>query len=194
MDVLERAQQRKTNGESILADLDLLNLWRLVGTPNIVGGLAYNLVVNPDIDIEIYCDEPDIKSGMEILASLAINPNVTHAKYSNHLDGPDQGLYFQIKYKDYEGEVWKIDMWLMAHDHPGPCAMDLVKPLVAVLDESKRRMILNLKEKAKEGNLKVASIKIYEAVIDYNIENLDEFMTWYESQSQGLTFWKPSGV
>jgi hypothetical protein len=106
----------------------------------------------------------------------------------------DQGLYFQIKYKDYEGEVWKIDMWLMAHDHPGPCAMDLVKPLVAVLDESKRRMILNLKEKAKEGNLKVASIKIYEAVIDYNIENLDEFMTWYESQSQGLTFWKPRGV
>jgi hypothetical protein len=88
MDVLDRAQQRKTNGESILADLDLLNLWRLVGTPNIVGGLAYNLVVNPDIDIEIYCDEPDIKSGMEILASLAINPNVTHAKYSNHLDGP----------------------------------------------------------------------------------------------------------
>ncbi|WP_339293162.1 hypothetical protein MKY48_13610 [Paenibacillus sp. FSL W8-0187] len=194
MDVLERAQQRKTNGESILADLDLLNLWRSVGTPIIVGGLAYNLVVNPDIDIEIYCDEPDIKSGMAILASLAINPNVTHAKYSNHLDGPDQGLYFQIKYKDYEGEVWKIDMWLMAHDHPGPCAMDLVKPLVAVLDESKRRMILNLKEKAKEGNLKVASIKIYEAVIDYNIENLDEFLTWYESQSQGLTFWKPRDV
>lgn len=191
MDVLERAEQRKTNAVSILAELDILNLWHSVGTPIIVGGLAYNLVVNPDIDIEIYCVEPDIKSGMAILASLAIHPNVTHAKYSNHLDGPDQGLYYQIQYKDDKSEVWKIDMWLMGHDHPGPCARDLVKPLVAALDDAKRRMILNLKEKVNESNLKVASIKIYQAVVDHNIEDFNEFMTWYESQSQSLTFWKP---
>ncbi|MNW43442.1 hypothetical protein D3C74_206400 [compost metagenome] len=107
------------------------------------------------------------------------------------MDGPDQGLYYQIKYKDDTGEVWKIDMWLMALDHPGPCAKDLVKPLVAVLDDAKRRMILHLKEKVKEGNLNVASIKIYQAVVDHNIEDFNEFITWYESQSQGLTFWKP---
>lgn len=191
MDVLERAEQRKINAESVLTELDILNLWRSVGTPIIVGGLAYNLVVNPDIDIEVYCVELDIKSGMAILASLAIHPNVTHAKYSNHLDGPDQGLYYQIKYKADTGEVWKIDMWLMAHDHPGPCARDLVKPLVAVLDDAKRRMILHLKEKVKESNLKVASIKIYQAVVDHNIEDFNEFITWYESEPQGLTFWKP---
>lgn len=40
MDVLERAEQRKTNAVSILAELDILNLWRSVGIPIIVGGLA----------------------------------------------------------------------------------------------------------------------------------------------------------
>ncbi|WP_236575623.1 hypothetical protein [Paenibacillus sp. USDA918EY] len=141
--------------------------------------------------MEIYCDEPNVESGFEVLKNLAIHPNVTKARFSNHLDGPDQGLYFQIRYKNDDGEVWKLDMWLLAHDHPGPCARDLVEPLKNALDDAKRKTILTFKEEAIKNGIKIPSIQIYEAVMDHNIQNFNELMRWHEKQPQGLTTWKP---
>ncbi|GIO31730.1 hypothetical protein J2TS6_28710 [Paenibacillus albilobatus] len=191
MDVLERAEFKRNTAHRIMADLNLPDLWKTVGDPILVGAVAYHLVVNPDIDMEIYCDEPNVESGFEVLKNLAIHPNVTKARFSNHLDGPDQGLYFQIRYKNDDGEVWKLDMWLLAHDHPGPCARDLVEPLKNALDDAKRKTILTFKEEAIKNGIKIPSIQIYEAVMDHNIQNFNELMRWHEKQPQGLTTWKP---
>jgi hypothetical protein len=68
-------------------------------------------------------------------------------RFSNELGPPHHGLYWQLRYRDPgspAGEVWKIDMWLLGHDCPGPVARDLVEPLRNALTREQRATILRL--------------------------------------------------
>lgn len=56
-DLLQRAEQRRQTAEAILRDLDLMSRWRRFGRPVLVGALAIDVAVAPDIDMEIYCPE-----------------------------------------------------------------------------------------------------------------------------------------
>jgi len=194
MSIVQQAAMNLQTAHQIMEELNLLDLWRVVGEPILVGAVAYNLVISPDIDLEIYCDQPEVMAGFSVIEKCVRNPNVIGARYSNHLNREDKGIYFQIKYKNHDDTVWKVDMWLMAYDHPGPCARDLVEPLLQVLDDETREAILLIKEEVRRKlSVNVASIHIYEAVIDYNVRNYEEFIVWHEKlQPQGLTLWKPN--
>lgn len=195
MNSLQQANEKLIEANLILDELDLLNLWNAVGEPVLVGAAAYNLIFNRDIDMEIYCDHPEVASGFQILESCVKNPKVIGARFANHLDGEDQGIYFQLKYKDENDLKWKIDMWLLAHDHPGPCAKDLVEPLNRVLTDESRESILTIKNQIRLNAESIASIRIYEAVIDYNIQTYEEFMEWHSKYApKGLTSWKPKAI
>ncbi|NGQ96880.1 hypothetical protein G3578_17075 [Brevibacillus sp. SYP-B805] len=189
---LQRAQERLNRARKIMADLGLLERWAEVGRPLLVGAVAYGLVVNPDIDMEIYCEDPTPEAGFRVIGKLAQHPNVTDARFSNQLNGPDRGLYFQLKYKCKDGEGWKIDMWLLPEDHPGPCARDLVEPLNAALTEETREAILAIKEDMQKTGYVASSIRIYEAVVDGGVRTPEAFYRWHEgNRPNGLTFWKP---
>lgn len=195
MNPLLQAEERLINANRILDELDLLHLWSKVGEPTVVGAVAYRLIYNRDIDMEIYCDKPEAAAGFQVLERCVKNPRVIAARYSNHLDGEDQGIYFQLKYKDENELIWKIDMWLLAHDHPGPCAKDLVEPLNHVLTDETRESILTIKEQVRLKEDSIGSIRIYEAVIDYNVRTYDEFTEWHsEYAPKGLTMWKPADL
>ena len=66
-DVLARADARQKIAEHILQELDLIDRWGRFGTCNVVGAVAYGLVVAPDIDIEIFCPQPRIEDGFDVL-------------------------------------------------------------------------------------------------------------------------------
>ncbi len=53
--VVRRAEQRRKVAHHILTELDLRERWSAFGRPVLVGAVAYDLVVSPDIDLEIYC-------------------------------------------------------------------------------------------------------------------------------------------
>ena len=59
IDVFQQASKKKRQAESILADLDLVRKWERFGRPALVGAFAYDILVTPDIDMEIYC--PDLR-------------------------------------------------------------------------------------------------------------------------------------
>ncbi|PWV94513.1 hypothetical protein DFQ01_13078 [Paenibacillus cellulosilyticus] len=194
MTIVEQADRTKETAHQILRELQLLERWREVGEPIVVGATAYELMISPDIDMEIYCDLPKASVGFQVLAQCVEHPNVTSAKYVNLLDTEDQGIYYQMKYRHEDGIEWKLDMWLMAHDHPGPCARDLVEPLKAALTDDKRHAILDIKQHIQQTpGLQAPSIQIYEAVIDWDVRNIDQFLSWQaEHGVEGLTHWKPS--
>ncbi|MDP9382963.1 MAG: hypothetical protein M3Q29_23070 [Chloroflexota bacterium] len=111
--------------------------------------MAYGLVVAPDIDMEIYCEWPRVENGFAIVSQLALDPSVWKVRFSNELEGPDRGLYWQLRYRDPESEareVWKIDMWLLGEDHPGPRSAGLVQPMREVLTPERRAAILWVEE------------------------------------------------
>jgi hypothetical protein len=190
---LIRALNRLHAAQEILAQLQLMERWRAFGNPVLVGAVAYDLVVAPDIDLEIFCDELKIEDGFEVLRACALHPRVKKARFSNKLDEPDMGLYWQLRYHPKDEQEWKIDMWSIRHDHPGPTSTALVEPLKKALTNETRQIILELKEQILlDPLLQCASIHVYRAVLDDGIHNFEQFKMWLEyNQTNGLTTWKP---
>lgn len=189
---IRRAEERFVQSMAILDDLRLLERWSRVGTPCIVGAMAYGLQVAPDIDLEIFCDRPKVQAGFGVLAEVAPHPRVRKARFANELDGPDKGLYFQLRYHHPSGEEWKIDSWLVAHSHPGPLSRDLVTPMRRALTDEAREAILAIKEQVRARNLGHPSMDIYQAVLEGGTRSLPEFLAWREQvRPSGLTNWRP---
>lgn len=191
--LLMRAARRLQTAEHILAELQLLEKWRPFGTPLLVGAVAYGLVVAPDIDLEIFCDTPRIEDGFEVLRACALHPRVCKARFSNDLAGPNLGLYWQLRYRHEDGQEWKIDMWSMRGEHPGPLSSDLVEPMKRALNDETRAAILEIKEELlREPEAGCGSIHIYRAVLAGGVRTPAEFRKWLErNPPSGLLAWRP---
>ncbi len=188
-----RAETRQQIAEYILHELDLVNQWNRFGTCHLVGAVAYRLVVAPDIDMEIFCHEPKIEDGFEIIRACALYPKVTWTRFWNALGPPHHGLYWQVRY-NYEGEEWKIDMWSVADSYSEPCGTHLTEPMNRALTPESRETILSLKEAIfTNDTLDCPSIQIYRAVLDSDVRTLDELKEWLPRNplTGVVTDWKP---
>jgi hypothetical protein len=193
-DVLARADERQRKAQNILADLGLMDLWRPYGMPYLVGAAAYGLVVAPDIDLEVFCPaDPRIEDGFEVLKACAMNRRVRRARYANRIDDVDQGYYWMLRYDLPGGEEWKIDMWSVRYDHPGPTARDLVEPMRRALTAEMCSVILEIKEAMQlEPAVQCASIHVYRAVLDGGVRSLEQFQEWRKQHwIEGLIRWTP---
>ena len=188
---LTRAEQRRAAAVELVASLQLMERWAEVGAPVLVGAVAYGLVVAPDVDLEIYCGQPRVEAGFGVISQLAALPGVWKVRFSNELDGPDQGLYWQVRYRADSSEVWKVDMWLLAHNHRGPRAVDAVEPMRRALIDETRSAILEIKEALADRD-DVRSVDVYRAVLDDGVRSLDAFIQWHDrNASTDLVDWLP---
>jgi hypothetical protein len=176
---------------TILDRLALFPRWERFGRPVLVGSAAYDLMMKPDIDLEIFSPVPRIGDGFQVLSELAEIPGVIRVRFANELAGADMGLYWRVDYRDDRDERWKIDMWLLADDHPGPRSSDLVEPMLAALTTEHRIAILSLKERFRDRD-SVKGIDIYQAVLDGGVRSAASFERWLADRGvAGLTHWRP---
>ncbi len=188
--LLSRAAKRLRQAHAVITALDLFDRWSIYGQPMLVGAAAYGLLVAPDIDVEIYCPQPEVAIGFRVVSDLAELPGIWKVRFSNELEGADQGLYWQVRYRDAD-TVWKLDMWLLADNHPGPQSAVLIAPLRAALTRETRAAILGIKE-ALLGQQGIHSIDIYRAVLDDGVRTPDDFTAWRASNpAAGLSSWRP---
>jgi len=190
--VQERAEARRLAAHDVLERLQIVERWSAIGEPTVVGAVAYGLVVAPDIDLEIRCAQPRVEDGFAVLSEIAPLPGVWRVRFSNELESPDQGLYWQIRYRFAPGsEPWKLDMWLLPHDHRGPKSTNMVDAMRRALTDETRVAILEIKAAVSgEG---ARSIDVYRAVLDDGVRSAPEFAEWNErNASTGLVDWRPS--
>ncbi|QPQ35487.1 MULTISPECIES: hypothetical protein [unclassified Lysinibacillus] len=191
MNSLERANKRKTRAMQILDELQLIQKWSTVGDCYLVGATAYNLIVSPDIDMETFSEELNPDKIMKELASLINNKNVLELKFKNYMDSDFQGFYFKIIYLDNQ-EEWNIDMWLFSNERQGALSKDLVPLMKKALSDTTRQAILEIKEALLQENLIYSSVYIYQAVLDYGVSNVTDFLAWTKNHNtNGLIPWKP---
>jgi len=190
--VFARAERRRERALDILDRLDLLSRWSRCGNPVIVGAMSFGLMVALDIDMEIYSHDPRIEHGFEVLSNVARLPGVYQVRFSNELAGPDQGLYWQIRFRDQEGETWKVDCWLLAHDHPhAHWAEKLTQAMQNALTTETRRAILEIKE-ALLGESDIRGLDIYKAVMEGQVRRLEDFRHRIREHKQpGIDLWLP---
>ena len=192
MDVLVEAEQRQATAFVILEKLRLFERWSIVGRPVLVGAAAYGLIVTPDIDLEIFCRGDPIETGFGVLSACAAVPGTTKARFSNRLQEQDEGIYWQIRHR-HDDEEWKIDMWTLREDHPGPLSTSMVEPMRAALTVETRCTMLKLKHAlALRPELSCGSIHLYQAVLDHGVTTMAEFQTWQaDHDTASLTTWTP---
>ena len=194
-EVLLRAAHRRSHAQELAGHLDLIARWSTVGEVVPVGAVAYDLVVAPDLDYEVFtAGPPTIGSGFRVLADLAEQPAVIAVRFVNALDSPDEGLYWQVRCRDRDHQEWKIDVWTLAHDHPCPLAAWIVEPMRRAPTDETRTAILRLKQARAADKLReLTSIHIYRAVIDDGVRTADDLRSWMGAHSTtGLTSWQPA--
>jgi len=193
VDVIETQRERQQTAAEILAELDLERRWSQFARPALVGAMSYGLMVAPDIDMEIFHDsEPPIDEAFAVMAACAKHHMVRKVRFSNHLDGADEGIYWQLRVAAGD-EDWKIDMWLLHEVHPGPLSSSLTEPMRAALTDETRRAILTIKHAEAHKPKHCGSIHVYRAVLQDGVRTPEEFGRWQESNdTTTLTNWLPS--
>ncbi|MCL2649364.1 MAG: hypothetical protein FWD61_20620 [Phycisphaerales bacterium] len=192
----EHAANQKRTATAILADLDLMERWRRFGRPVLVGAFAYDLMIDPDIDMEIYCPELRIEHGFQMLRECAANPCVRQARFSNELSGRDRALYWQLRYRATDGAEWKIDMWSASEDYALPRAENLIEPMRAALTPETRTAILELKSlRSTDPHLRCPSVDLYRAVLDDRVRTASDLRQWLATHKTGqLSDWRPRSL
>jgi hypothetical protein len=192
----ERATRKREVAWRILSDLELMEKWQRYGRPVVVGALAYDLLVDPDIDMEIYCPDLRIEHGFQVLGECALNTNVTKARFSNELSSRDEALYWQLRYRCGRREEWKIDMWSAPMGYRLPRAENLVEPMKKALTPETRGVIVELKEeRLADPTLRCASVDLYRAVLEDGVRTAAHLRDWLNTHETGmLTDWKPASA
>ncbi|MHB0855945.1 MAG: hypothetical protein ACYC5M_00070 [Anaerolineae bacterium] len=190
--LLERAEQLRQRALALLDHLKLFKRWAPYGQPELVGAVATGLVLAPDIDMEIYADCPRIADGFAVMAGLAQLPGVLKVRYANELAGPDQGLYWGLHVRDGEDTLWKVDAWLVGHDHPNAhWAKALAEGMQRTLTDETRRAILSIKA-ALSGDSRARGVDIYRAVLEGGVRDPQAYLDWLSAHPpEVIVSWRP---
>ena len=164
MNSLKRAFHKKQQAEKILRELQLIEKWNEIGDCFVVGATAYDLIVTPDIDLETFCEEINPVRIMKELSVLLANPNVLELKYHDYSKSDFNGHYFKLVYQVQEVH-WTIDMWLFSNNREGPLSRDIVP-------------FLDIKEALMKKEQDFSSVFIYQAVLDFGVNNVNDFLEW----------------
>jgi hypothetical protein len=187
-EILEREAALQAEAAEVLDDLDLLAIVRAVGSPTRTGSSAYGLMVARDIDVTTVCPVLDVEAPFDAIRPLARHARVRRLTFCNDTGRwntdpayPD-GLYWMVEYVAGAGEAWNLDLWFL---RDGTTQFDLehVLTLPRRLTLETRLAILRIKDavRARAGDDRVRSHRVYEAVLDHGVRTPEAFERYLES-------------
>jgi hypothetical protein len=190
---LEKAAELKRQAHQLIKELGIMYRWSLVGNTVLVGSASFGLMSTPNLDFEIYVDQPDIRQGFDTVREIATISGVQQIQFHNFMGTSDPGLYWRIDYQDRYGVIWDIDNWLVpfSHPHAGMAASFATAMNQALTDES-RQIILTIKAQMSPTK-KFRGIDVYKAVLDGGVRDWAEFLQWMEKNPPvKMETWRPS--
>ena len=159
---------------SIVEELRLLEILRLHGRAEVVGSVALDLVVKPDIDVHLHADSEDLLAVCDdIYHQLLASDRVRQVRISDYRDSG--GLKVGIDSLPGLSGPWSIDIWVT--NSAEAAGFQLVDALRPVLTAETRQTILAIKRHYHEsGRLRDAlSTRVYSAVVDHGVRTPEEF-------------------
>jgi hypothetical protein len=192
-DLVARGDLRLQTAQEIVHDLDILGRWGRYGEPAIVGSVGIGVVVAPDIDIEIYSDEPRVSDGFAVMRPLAELPKSRRITYLDARDRHEQGQYWKLEYERTPDQTWTIDMWVFARDSRAATrGAALTAAVREALTAQTREHILAIKEEAAALGERAYGYWLYQAVLDAGVRSYAEFRAWLGDRNiYERTSWMP---
>jgi len=172
----------KAEAESIVRDLHLLEMLRIHGDVRIVGSVALDLVVKPDIDIHVVTETEDLLSVADaVYHSLLAQAGVKHVRISDYRERGGM----KVGVDSHPGRLakWSIDLWL-TNDRE-TTGFILVDRLARQLTGEHREAILAIKQALyAEGKLQDGlSTHTYAAVVEHGVRSVVEFQDYMKAGS-----------
>jgi hypothetical protein len=170
-----RAEARLHTAHELLRELDLIERWSAYGEVTVVGSVGIELVVAPDIDLEIRSEEPRVADGFAVMSALAELPQVRRITYLDARDRHEQGQYWKLEYERPD-DTWTVDMWVFGPETIG--GGPLTTALRQHLTPDARDTILAIKEEAVARGERALGYWLYQAVLDHGASSYDEYRDW----------------
>ena len=186
-EIVKHSRLLHQEASDLLNKEGLLPILRSFGATRVIGSYALDMMTWPDIDISMKLpNDQNVDLFFEIAKKIATKFQITKMSYSNHFirnfPGFDHGLYWGIRLRYAERE-WKIDLWGYS-DADYQTHIAEFDALHRQLQRADRTAILRIKHVICQhpdyrGNV-YNSMAIYRAVLEDEVESVDEFKAWLE--------------
>jgi hypothetical protein len=191
--LLWREARLREEAEAVADDLNLPAQLGHLGHPVWVGSAGLGLMVRPDLDITVACQDLDESAVVALGGLFALQLYVRQVTYRDDTamwnDDPEtypDGLYLGLKYcRDPERE-WNLDIWFVDEPDRQPDLAHL-RTLGPRLDHDGRVAILRIKyhwAARPEYGRNVRSLDVYRAVLDHGVRTPAEFEQWLMGRAQ----------
>lgn len=186
-----RAAERLAIAHQILDELALLERWGAHGDVVVCGSVGMELVVRPDIDLEIHSETAGVAEGFAIVSAIAELPGVRELRYMDSRDDRGNGLYWKLIYQ-YQDERWTIDNWLF-RSTSGDATRQRMERIKRAMTGEQRDTILAIKEAGLAVGIRAHGHWLYRAVLNEGIRTLGEYQEWIGDQDvwERVT-WEPA--
>lgn len=190
---LEKSIQNEA--DAIVKRLKLIEILNKYGTTKFVGAKLLNVMTNKDIDIHCYVDNLTIETWLNFSGDLLKSKNVRRADLINYYDFDrlnnylenDKGFGYFISLNGLHLEglpfstQWNTEISLVPSN-----AKDLSIDIASKMTDDKRAIILRIKlfiqeisKKMKQRGVgKLSSTFVYTAVLEHNIQSIEEFIDY----------------
>lgn len=180
------SKQVKRSADKLLQESNLKEILSIYGEVVIGGSYALDAMLRPDLDVYVLGEndnEDKLKEVVNTIISSHYFDELWIVDWVSKEGGKIKGYYLQ-PHKTLDGLDWKLDIWLMKNSEYKPVFPQFVELLKQEQDSKKRELILELKNKYKEGTKYQKGIDgnlIYEAVLEKNIKSIKEFEEYLTS-------------
>ncbi len=196
--------RRQSQSDEIISKLALENILSQFGNVHLVGAKGLGLMLAKDIDFSITVDTVAKDKWVELIKQLTLTPGIRHLTaidYYNytkdHQFNPEQGEHYSyyVSLNKLSDEELKEDWEVQIHYQPSS-AFDnnkLAAIQSKVTAENKPTAIrlklwadkLNTAIKDRtNGNAKISSAWIYEAVLDKNVSSISGFYEFLRQENK----------
>lgn len=170
----------------IIEEYDLFEILGRYGDARLVGSVALDLVVKPDIDIHLYIDKSDVVQTAEAVKdALIANQICTEIRISEYLE--KNSLKLGIDSLPGRSTDWSIDIWVTSDFNT--TGFEETERINRLLNDKNREKILELKQYYfKKGQLRDGlSLLIYKSVLEMGVSGLDEFLKYLDEIQPGTS-------
>jgi hypothetical protein len=182
---LRKEQARlRTQADKMLATTKIMDVFAKHGRLSPIGGsYKYELMMFPDLDIELLADTVTKKDFASLLADLAANPAIKGISATDTINFKlakqpyPKGYWIGVDIP-FENDRWGIDCWLQQPDWGTDQKEGEYAERLMNLDQSGRDAVLAIKyhliRKGTYGK-RYQSGDVYNAVLEHGIRSVEDF-------------------
>lgn len=166
----------KEEALDIVKKLEIIKFLDVYGRVEVVGSVAFDLILNRDIDVHLLTTYDIYQICDELIVFLNNHSKICNTEVEDYKD--KQSICLIIK--DYN--KWNIEVWIS--NNQNYVGFKLKKDLEKLLNDEKRKIIMEIKNYYNDMNLLHGemSTNIYKAVVYYNINSIVGFKKYISNK------------